>query len=651
MSLYFGSNALAAPEVSLANVKEGQRTFTVHCVQCHGLNGKGGGHSRSGPSLTDNITIHGDTLEDISNVISEGVPNTGMPKWKQKMPPTRIRDLALFVLSITGTELDGGRPNQRDILNANTVSEGDNKIPARSLFRLHCAQCHGVSGAGGIGPNLTDSITIHGNESSQIRNVIANGVADKLMPAWSPKLDDATIDSLTAYVFSIKDTDSSPPPTPEVSQAKLLDPELQARIIEGKRTFIVHCWQCHGDGGRGMMGPNLTDEFTLHGETFDDILRVITNGVPAMQMPTWSQRLSEKRIREVAEYVFTLKGSRPTGLRPKDTPQDILNEIINVSTVSEGDNKIPARSLFRLHCAQCHGVSGAGGIGPNLTDSITIHGNESSQIRNVIANGVADKLMPAWSPKLDDATIDSLTAYVFSIKDTDSSPPPTPEVSQAKLLDPELQARITEGKRTFMVHCVECHGNGGMGGMGPNLTDEFTLHGGKLEDFAATITNGVGGAGMPRWGTKLSPERIGDLAEYIYSITGSKPTGVDPGARVSRLVNSKYMRPRVDAESLKSGKRTFVVHCEQCHGLGGRGGAGPNLTDEFTLHGETYDDILRVIVNGIPAMQMPTWSQMLSKERIRDVAEYVLTLMGSRPTGVEPDSQRPEGLQGLSPFR
>ena len=438
-SLYFGSNALTASEVSLANVKEGQRTFTVHCVQCHGLNGKGGGHSRSGPSLTDNITIHGDTLEDISNVISEGVPNTGMPKWKQKMPPTRIRDLALFVLSITGTELDGGRPNQRDILNANTVSEGDNKIPARSLFRLHCAQCHGVSGAGGVGPNLTDSITIHGNESSQIRNVIANGVADKLMPAWSPKLDDATIDSLTAYVFSIKDTDSSPPPTPEVSQAKLLDPELQARI--------------------------------------------------------------------------------------------------------------------------------------------------------------------------------------------------------------------TEGKRTFMVHCVECHGNGGMGGMGPNLTDEFTLHGGKLEDFAATITNGVGGAGMPRWGTKLSPERIGDLAEYIYSITGSKPTGVDPGARVSRLVNSKYMRPRVDAESLKSGKRTFVVHCEQCHGMGGRGGAGPNLTDEFTLHGETYDDILRVIVNGIPAMQMPTWSQMLSKERIRDVAEYVLTLMGSRPTGVEPDSQRPEGLQGLSPFR
>ncbi len=439
LSLCFTNDVLTATEDALANVKEGQRAFTVHCVQCHGLNGTGGGHSRSGPSLTDNITIHGDSLEEIFEVISEGVPNTGMPRWRQKMSPTRIRNLALFVRSITGTDLSSGKPNQRDIIAANNFSQVSNKLPAHSIFRLHCAQCHGVSGTGGIGPNLTDSTTIHGNETHQIKNIIANGVANKLMPAWSPKLDEATIDSLTSYVLSIQ---------------------------------------------------------------------------------------------------------------------------------------------------------------------------------------VSDTL-----------------------------PLPTPEISQTKLIDPELQGRIKEGKRTFMVHCVECHGNGGMGGMGPNLTDEFTLHGGKLEDFAATITNGVGGAGMPRWGTKLSPERIGDLAEYIFSITGSKPTGVDPGARVSRLVNSKYMRPRVDAESLKSGKRTFVVHCEQCHGLGGRGGAGPNLTDEFTLHGETYDDILRVIVNGVPAMQMPTWSQMLSKERIRDVAEYVLTLMGSRPTGVEPDSQRPEGLQGLSPFR
>ena len=425
--------------------------------------------------------------------------------------------------------------------------------------------------------------------------------------------------------------------------------DINSDLTEGKRTFTVHCIQCHGLGGKGgghsRSGPSLTDNITMHGNSLEAIYRVVAEGVPNTGMPKWKQKMAPERIQRVALFVHSLTGSESGDRKPSQ------RDIINASTFSAGNNKVPARSVFRLHCAQCHGLSGNGGIGPNLTDSTTIHGDEASQIRDVIANGVADKLMPAWSPKLDDATIDSLASYVLSIKAPDGPPSPTPELSQTETLDPELQARITEGKRTFMVHCVECHGNGGTGGMGPNLTDEFTLHGGKLEDFAATITNGVGGAGMPRWGTKLSPERIGDLAEYIFSITGSKPTGVDPGTRVSRLVNSKYMRPRVDAESLKSGKRTFVVHCEQCHGLGGRGGAGPNLTDEFTLHGETYDDILRVIVNGVPAMQMPTWSQRLSKERIRDVAEYVLTLKGTRPTGVEPDSQRPEGLQGLSPFR
>ena len=649
-TLSFRTDVFANDELPAPNIHEGKRTFTVHCVQCHGLEGKGGGHSRSGPNLTDNVTIHGDSLEDIYQVIAEGVPNTGMPKWKQKMGPGRIQDLALFVHSITGTELGEAKPNQRDIINAKTFSETDGTISAQSLFRLHCSQCHGASGSGGIGPNLTDTATIHGDELNQIRDVIANGVADKLMPAWSPKFDDATIESLTSYVLSIKGSDSSPLPTPEVSQAKLLDPELQGRITEGKRTFIVHCEQCHGDGGRGMMGPNLTDEFTLHGETFDDILRVITNGVPAMQMPTWGQRLSEKRIREVAEYVLTLKGSRPTGVKPKDTPQDILSDIINVSTLSKSNGTISAQSLFRLHCAQCHGPSGGGGIGPNLTDAATIHGSERQQIRRIITNGVADKLMPAWSPKFDEDTIEALTSFVLSIRGNPTVVP-AQEPSQTKVLEPELQSRINQGKRTFTVHCIECHGSGGKGGMGPNLTDEFTLHGGNVENFASTITNGVPSGGMPRWGTKLSAERIGSLAEYVFSITGSKPTGIDPGTRTSRLVNSKYMRPRLNPESMKSGKRTFVVHCEQCHGLGGRGGAGPNLTDEFTLHGETFDDILNVVTKGIPAMQMPTWSQMLTKKRIREVAGYVLSLKGTRPTGIEPDSQRPEGLQGLSPFR
>ncbi|SVE22058.1 uncharacterized protein METZ01_LOCUS474912, partial [marine metagenome] len=64
---------------SKTDLEDGKRTFSVHCAQCHGIGGAGGGHSRNGPSLTDSITIYGEQIQDIYNVISEGVPRAAMP--------------------------------------------------------------------------------------------------------------------------------------------------------------------------------------------------------------------------------------------------------------------------------------------------------------------------------------------------------------------------------------------------------------------------------------------------------------------------------------------------------------------------------------------------------------------------------------------
>ena len=110
---------------------------------------------------------------------------------------------------------------------------------------------------------------------------------------------------------------------PALAMAPLLSPavhadeaELEADIKEGKRTFQIYCAECHAVGGTGGAGPNLTNEFTLHGDEYEDILRVVTNGVRDAAMPTWGQKLSKDRIRKVAAYVFSLKGTRPTGKKP-----------------------------------------------------------------------------------------------------------------------------------------------------------------------------------------------------------------------------------------------------------------------------------------------------------------------------------------------
>jgi cytochrome c oxidase cbb3-type subunit III len=82
-----------------------------------------------------------------------------------------------------------------------------------------------------------------------------------------------------------------------------------ADIKEGKRTFSVHCSHCHGPFGHGLFGPSLVDRETLNGNTFDDTLRVISDGVPNTAMRSWARNFNEQRLQDVATFVFSIYGT------------------------------------------------------------------------------------------------------------------------------------------------------------------------------------------------------------------------------------------------------------------------------------------------------------------------------------------------------
>ena len=83
---------------------------------------------------------------------------------------------------------------------------------------------------------------------------------------------------------------------------------------------------------------------------------------------------------------------------------------------------------------------------------------------------------------------------------------------------------IAEGKKIFTGTCVPCHGGNGEGNaVGPNLTDEYWLHGGSLGEVFKTVTDGVPDKGMQAWGKTFSPNDIKNLSSYILSLQGSKP--------------------------------------------------------------------------------------------------------------------------------
>jgi cytochrome c oxidase cbb3-type subunit III len=87
---------------------------------------------------------------------------------------------------------------------------------------------------------------------------------------------------------------------------------------------------------------------------------------------------------------------------------------------------------------------------------------------------------------------------------------------------------IKKGKQVYAINCASCHNAQGQGGIGPNLTDEYWLHGGSIKSIYATIKNGVQEKGMIPWAPVLSPEQMRDVSFYIMSLKGTNPP--DPKA-------------------------------------------------------------------------------------------------------------------------
>lgn len=82
---------------------------------------------------------------------------------------------------------------------------------------------------------------------------------------------------------------------------------------------------------------------------------------------------------------------------------------------------------------------------------------------------------------------------------------------------------LASGQTIYKQTCMPCHGDNAQGGVGPNLTDDYWLHGNKITEVFKTIKYGVAAKGMPTWEKQLSPKQISDVANYIKSIHGTNP--------------------------------------------------------------------------------------------------------------------------------
>jgi cytochrome c oxidase cbb3-type subunit 3 len=162
----------------------GERLFMNYCAQCHGSDARG---AKTFPNLTDNDWLGGGDPATIKNTIANGRVGVMPPMAAAVGTAEDVRNVANYVLSLSGSPADAVR-----------VAQGKEKFAA-------CAACHGMDAKGMAAtgaPNLTDGIWLHGWGEEAIIRAVNNGFNNQ-MPAQSALLNEAQINVLASYVWGL----------------------------------------------------------------------------------------------------------------------------------------------------------------------------------------------------------------------------------------------------------------------------------------------------------------------------------------------------------------------------------------------------------------------------------------------------------------
>lgn len=105
------------------------------------------------------------------------------------------------------------------------------------------------------------------------------------------------------------------PPTPLPAEDALIAMESDPVLASGRSIFATRCAACHAPDGGGQVGPNLADDYSIHGYSRESIVKVVHDGVPAQGMIAWRDQLSPDELYAVSLFVYHLRGT--TTANPK----------------------------------------------------------------------------------------------------------------------------------------------------------------------------------------------------------------------------------------------------------------------------------------------------------------------------------------------
>lgn len=222
------------------------------------------------------------------------------------------------------------------------------------------------------------------------RQHIAQVHANKTLDEYARELDDANTFYGEAFNSLAYSSNGKLKSIPEIAQ----DPEA---IKVGQRLFLQNCSQCHGSDARGQIGfPNLADKAWLYGGEPEAIVTTVMSGRIGA-MPAWEEVLGEQGVKEVVTYTLALAGRK-----------------VNAREAAAGKQRF-------VVCAACHGTDGKGNPAfgaPDLTDQYWLFGDSRAAITETVQNG-RQGVMPAWGDILGEEKVQLVSAYVWSLSNSE----------------------------------------------------------------------------------------------------------------------------------------------------------------------------------------------------------------------------------------
>jgi len=197
----------------------------------------------------------------------------------------------------------------------------------------------------GLMHKLTDAVPVE-NEEEVATDHIYDGIMelDNNLPPWWKAGFYLSIVFAVIYLLRYHVFESAPLPHEELkielaeaeaaqeeylkNAANLVDESSvtlladDSRIAEGGKIYAKNCAVCHANDGGGGVGPNLTDNYWIHGADIKDVFKTVKYGVPAKGMIPWKDQLNAAEMQEVSSYILSLVGTQAAN--PKEPQGDLI---------------------------------------------------------------------------------------------------------------------------------------------------------------------------------------------------------------------------------------------------------------------------------------------------------------------------------------